>query len=175
MEVRTDVLNIEESMSSSLRLSRATLPSRAMIHARQATAVLSAIKPSFQDSLAVFRICLSGARTFSSRRQIEDRLCLCQHARGGAEDFAAVVSRYLPAFDPIFRLRTGVMGEELRRPDGKCPVRAAPGSGGTCRGIPLARWLRDDRVVIPTYNSHLRDSGASRRVGSAPSANSSSR
>lgn len=92
---------------------------------------------------------------------------------GGAEDFAAVVSRYLPApFDPVFLcLRDlGVMGEELRRAGREVHlVRAAPGKRWNMPGIlRVARWFRAERIRIvhsQTYNSHTYVIPAARFAG----------
>ena len=81
---------------------------------------------------------------------------------GGAEDFAAVVSRYLPApFHPVFLcLRDlGVLGKELRgagREVHLLPVASGKrwNAVGTVR---LARWFRSQRIRLvhsQTYNSH---------------------
>ncbi|HEY5813827.1 MAG TPA: hypothetical protein VIT23_14375, partial [Terrimicrobiaceae bacterium] len=81
---------------------------------------------------------------------------------GGAEDFAAVISRYLPPpFEPVFVcLRDlGVLGEELQR-GGRVVhlVHAAPGKRLSITGIfHLARWYRDAKIGLvhsQTYNSH---------------------
>lgn len=92
---------------------------------------------------------------------------------GGAEDFAAVVSRYLPApFDPVFLcLRDlGVLGEELRRAGRKVHlVRAAPGKRWNMVGIlRLARWFRRERIRLvhsQTYHSHTHVIPAARLAG----------
>ena len=81
---------------------------------------------------------------------------------GGAEDFAAVVSNYLPApFQPVFLcLRDlGALGKELRgagREVHLVPVAAGKRWNlvGTLR---LARWLRQQQIRVvhsQTYNSH---------------------
>jgi L-malate glycosyltransferase len=92
---------------------------------------------------------------------------------GGAEDFAVVVSRYLPApFDPVFLcLRDlGVLGEELQRAGREIHlVRAAPGKRLNMGGIlRLARWFRDERIRLvhsQTYNSHAYVIPAARLAG----------
>ncbi len=94
---------------------------------------------------------------------------------GGAEDFAAVISRYLPApFEPVFLcLRDlGVMGEEMRRAGREVHlVRAAPGKRWNLPGVlRLARWLRDERIRLvhsQTYHSHCYVIPAARLAGVA--------
>jgi glycosyltransferase involved in cell wall biosynthesis len=94
---------------------------------------------------------------------------------GGAEDFAAVISRYLPApFEPVFLcLRDlGVMGEELRRAGREVHlVRAAPGKRWNLPGVlRLARWLRDEKIRLvhsQTYHSHCYVIPAARLTGVA--------
>jgi L-malate glycosyltransferase len=92
---------------------------------------------------------------------------------GGAEDFAAVVSRYLPEpFEPVFLcLRDlGVMGEELRRAGREVHcVRAAPGKRWNMAGIlRVARWFRDQKIRLvhsQTYNTHAYVIPAARLAG----------
>jgi L-malate glycosyltransferase len=92
---------------------------------------------------------------------------------GGAEDFAAVVSRYLPApFDPVFLcLRDlGAMGEELRRNGREVHlIPVAPSRRWNLAGIVrLARWFRDEKVRLvhsQTYNSHTYVIPAARLAG----------
>ena len=92
---------------------------------------------------------------------------------GGAEDFAAVVSRYLPApFDPVFVCfkELGVMGEELRRAGREVHlVRVAPSKRWNVPGIlQLARWFREEKIRLvhsQTYNSHTYGIPAARLAG----------
>jgi L-malate glycosyltransferase len=95
---------------------------------------------------------------------------------GGAEDFAAVVSRYLPApFEPIFVcLRDlGALGEELQKTGREIHlVRVAPGKRWNLAGIfRLAQWFREEKIQLvhsQTYNSHTYAIPAARlaRIGS---------
>ena len=92
---------------------------------------------------------------------------------GGAEDFAAVVSRYLPApFDPVFVClrELDVLGEELRRAGREVHlVRVAPSKRWNVAGIlRLARWFREEKIRLvhsQTYNSHTYAIPAARLVG----------
>lgn len=92
---------------------------------------------------------------------------------GGAEDFAAAVSRYLPApFDPVFVClrELGVMGEEMRRAGREIHlVRIAPSKRWNVAGIlRLARWFRKERIGLvhsQTYNSHTYAIPAARLAG----------
>ena len=92
---------------------------------------------------------------------------------GGAEDFAAAVSRYLPApLEPVFVClrELGVMGEELRRAGREVHlVRIAPGKHWNVAGIlRLARWFRKERIDLvhsQTYNSHTYAIPAARLAG----------
>jgi glycosyltransferase involved in cell wall biosynthesis len=92
---------------------------------------------------------------------------------GGAEDFAAVISRYLPApFQPVFLClrELGVLGKELRsagREVHLLPV--APGKRWNLFGtLRLARWLRQTSIQLvhsQTYNSHTYAIPAARLAG----------
>jgi glycosyltransferase involved in cell wall biosynthesis len=92
---------------------------------------------------------------------------------GGAEDFATVVSRYLPApIQPVFLcLRDlGVLGKELRgagREVHLLPV--ALGKRWNAIGtVRLARWLRSQHIRLvhsQTYNSHTYAIPAARLAG----------
>ena len=92
---------------------------------------------------------------------------------GGAEDFAATVSRYLPPpFDPVFVClrELGVMGEELQRAGREVHlVRVAPGRRWNIAGIlRLARWFCAERIALvhsQTYNSHTYAIPAARLAG----------
>jgi L-malate glycosyltransferase len=92
---------------------------------------------------------------------------------GGAEDFAAVVSRYLPApFHPVFLcLRDlGVLGNELRGAGREVHlVPVAPGKHWNAAGtVRLARWFRSQRIELvhsQTYNSHIYAVPAARLAG----------
>ena len=92
---------------------------------------------------------------------------------GGAEDFAAVVSRYLPApFHPVFLcLRDlGVLGNELRGAGREVHlVPVAPGKHWNAAGtVRLARWFRSQRIELvhsQTYNSHTYAVPAARLAG----------
>jgi L-malate glycosyltransferase len=92
---------------------------------------------------------------------------------GGAEDFAAVVSRYLPPpCHPVFLcLRDlGVLGKELRDAGREVHlVPIAPGKRWNAAGIVrLARWLRSQGIRVvhsQTYNSHTYAIPAARLAG----------
>ena len=92
---------------------------------------------------------------------------------GGAEDFAAVVSRYLPPpFHPVFLcLRDlGVLGKELRGAGREVHlVPVAPGKRWSAAGtLRLARWFRSQRIRLvhsQTYNSHTYAIPAARLAG----------
>jgi L-malate glycosyltransferase len=92
---------------------------------------------------------------------------------GGAEDFAATVSRYLPpSCDPVFVClrELGVMGEEMQEAGREVHlVRVAPSKRWNIAGIlRLARWFRDQRIGLvhsQTYNSHTYAIPAARLAG----------
>jgi glycosyltransferase involved in cell wall biosynthesis len=92
---------------------------------------------------------------------------------GGAEDFAAVISRYLPApFQPVFLcLRDfGVLGKELRSAGREVHlIPVAPGKRWSAVGtVRLARWLRSQQIRLvhsQTYNSHTYAIPAARLAG----------
>jgi glycosyltransferase involved in cell wall biosynthesis len=92
---------------------------------------------------------------------------------GGAEDFAAVVSRYLPPpFHPVFLcLRDlGVLGKELRGAGREVHVvPVAPGKRWNAAGtVRLARWLRSQHIRLvhsQSYNSHTYAIPAARLAG----------
>jgi glycosyltransferase involved in cell wall biosynthesis len=92
---------------------------------------------------------------------------------GGAEDFAAVVSRYLPApFQPVFLcLRDlGVLGKELRGAGREVHlVPVAPGKRWNAAGtVRLARWFRSQHIRLvhsQTYNTHTYAIPAARLAG----------
>ncbi len=92
---------------------------------------------------------------------------------GGAEDFAAVVSRYLPApFQPVFLcLRDlGVLGKELLGAGREVHlVPVARGKRWNAVGtIRLAQWFRNEGIRLvhsQTYNSHAYAIPAARLAG----------
>jgi glycosyltransferase involved in cell wall biosynthesis len=92
---------------------------------------------------------------------------------GGAEDFAAVVSRYLPApFHPVFLClrELGVLGKELRGAGREVHlVPVARGKRWNPLGtVRLARWLRSQGIRLvhsQTYNSHTYAIPAARLAG----------